>query len=959
MPLYDLRWASPSLRVIFRDADGNNLPNQAGGKYYVYSSTRNKEPIVDTWTAAVYSFTIAAESKVDSVLLSIFLYDAGTIEIDNVGLFNDTVRSRTVPNEHTSEFRQVDGDASRFGLPQATVPKIDTAVKIDGKPDDPVWQHGKQNLLVNAISGGRAPQATEFQIAHDTENLYLFVRAVERGQESHHHGPSGHDAPEIHRCDSIEIFLQPPTSGDAYYQIAVNPAGGIYDRKWIGPGNETAWDADGVIVGGYHHFDYWNVEVKIPLSDLGIRFPTPGSLWRANVCRTEVPGQRNWNAWSSTGGEFHRPKRFGILKFAEDDLAGENTHTLRGTLIDGDAQPLKDVPVKAFGRIERTDAHGVYVFDDVPGGKHVISILSPKHTEMHGQVSITNQLENVAPVTVQRRDPFQPDFTGPLGRDAVGWIHGSITEPPNMREQPGRADLVQSILLHAAKGETKAVAVSLFANQMLDHPDLQLTRLSGRKGVIDGDRISIGWVQRMLKPVHYQGPQDDALFVWRFVWNEPPKVFHRGQLRLITVKIDIPEDTQSGEYSGDLVLKSKDQLVSTIPINLSVGDFKLDQPAERAGAFLNIKRGSLDDADPRWAEIVFADMAAHGARTVMFWQGIVFDSSGQPITEAAEHSLRMQMKHSMSPPYAIKFSVEQLARTIGVEFKEPHAIDIPSLQAKEMLFRDAVSRGAAAVRDLEKKFALKPKSLVLFWSDEVFIGERLDPWMYTANIVREYTDNPIGLTFDPRQEDKWRLVEPLVEAPFFHGRNLDTWIDNDERTYQTLRERLESKGGVGLAYYNITRTDVTPEYARICNGLWLWQTPLNAQMHWTYFWGDQDALVGVREGERLAPYFALAAPHPTKMEMVSTLDWENLREGVTDHQYITTLENAIESAGPEQAAAVEKAKALLAEMWAVDPRVTETAKAIDAAEWDRRRSALFESISELKRSTIASDGNSR
>jgi hypothetical protein len=284
-----------------------------------------------------------------------------------------------------------------------------------------------------------------------------------------------------------------------------------------------------------------------------------------------------------------------------------------------------------------------------------------------------------------------------------------------------------------------------------------------------------------------------------------------------------------------LVLTSGGRQVSSLPVELAVGSFELDQPEQRAGAFLNIKRGSLDDADPRWSDIAFADMAAHGATTVLLWTGI----------------------------------------------------------------------------------------------------------------VREYTDDPIGLTFDPRQEDKWRRVEPLVEVPFYHGRNLDTWIDDDTRTYESLRERLEKKGDVALAYYNITRTDITPEYARIINGLWLWRTPLNAQMHWTYFWGDQDALVGVREGDRLAPYFALAAPHPTKMEMVSTLDWENLREGVNDHKYITTLENAIKKAEPAKAETANKAQALLREMWAVDPRATESAKVITAEEYDRRRALMYDYIEEL------------
>jgi hypothetical protein len=97
---------------------------------------------------------------------------------------------------------------------------------------------------------------------------------------------------------------------------------------------------------------------------------------------------------------------------------------------------------------------------------------------------------------------------------------------------------------------------------------------------------------------------------------------------------------------------------------------------------------------------------------------------------------------------------------------------------------------------------------------------------------------------------------------------LDIWFDGKTRTYEALKERQDKHGTLAVSYYNITRTDITPEFARIVNGLWLWRTPVNAQMHWTYFWGGRGALAGVREGRKLAPCFALAAPHPTKDQMV-------------------------------------------------------------------------------------------
>ena len=59
----------------------------------------------------------------------------------------------------------------------------------------------------------------------------------------------------------------------------------------------------------------------------------------------------------------------------------------------------------------------------------------------------------------------------------------------------------------------------------------------------------------------------------------------------------------------------------------------------------------------------------HGATAVYAWMGIDFNRAGIPSTERAEQALRMQMKYGMIPPYAIKFSMEQLAQSMGVKFK--------------------------------------------------------------------------------------------------------------------------------------------------------------------------------------------------------------------------------------------------------------------------------------------------
>jgi hypothetical protein len=56
------------------------------------------------------------------------------------------------------------------------------------------------------------------------------------------------------------------------------------------------------------------VELAIPLGSLGVARPPRGQTWRANFNRERRP-VGELSAWSPTGGFFHRPAHFGIVKF--------------------------------------------------------------------------------------------------------------------------------------------------------------------------------------------------------------------------------------------------------------------------------------------------------------------------------------------------------------------------------------------------------------------------------------------------------------------------------------------------------------------------------------------------------------------------------------------------------------------------------------------------------------------
>ena len=139
--------------------------------------------------------------------------------------------------------------------------------------------------------------------------------------------------------DIFEILLQthPNKSNDTsresgpYCQLAVNPNGatanvlvgadgGSWNEEWAW---NAVWQARTVI-----RSDRWQAEIVISLDSIapkgkGGEMPGPGTVWRANFCRTRSAkpfqsGPTRYSSWSHSAYGFHRPERFGELVFGPE-----------------------------------------------------------------------------------------------------------------------------------------------------------------------------------------------------------------------------------------------------------------------------------------------------------------------------------------------------------------------------------------------------------------------------------------------------------------------------------------------------------------------------------------------------------------------------------------------------------------------------------------------------------------
>ena len=850
----------------------------------------------------------------------------------------------------TTQLHAVSPHDTELFTPHLTAGLTRNAPTIDGDLSDNLWSSIPERRFLNSVSGSAPDAATSFRAAYDDSHLYLAFRAFEKGQETQRHQPALRDSSAIFTADCVEIFLQPRGHGTPNYQVVANIRGALWDHRYDETGKPVPWDGNGIRTSGAEQADTWTLEVAIPFADLGAS-PAPGRAWRFNACRTEKPSGE-YTCWSPTRGGYHLTERFGYLEFGarpEDAATVTGTARALGMVLEEDGQPVINVAVRTAPGTARTDSLGRFTLTGLPRGDIALRIDSPRYETYAARFAVDQPEETLPTIQLVRRDPYRPAYELPPTGATVTWLTSSLEEPPDMEHPPGASDSAGNLDLLAAPGEYESVAVALYAHQPLDSPAAVLTDLRGPDGSVLRGAAQVRWTQRLLKRIQYTRDPEDAVFTWRYLWRESPEQVRAGQVRQLVVTIHVPDSAAPGMYRGDLVLTSTGSAtggsggstIATLPVTLQVTPFTLAEPDKRVGAYYRGHRLSDDQV-----RLELADIHAHGGRVLVWHAGIWYgrgeDGQIQYNTEAVERAVRLQQEFGIGPPYLVGTNPRRASALAGleVEMTPEYAAALDTSQE----FRRIYGEGIRRLHALEQE--LGAGEFLFTWMDEVFGRGRFEPWQAMARITRQLSDHRIYITLHNRNQTLVDRADPHVDVRGYHGHTLDWWLGQGH-TFDQLKAELDTAGDEAWTYYNIRGTEVTAEWVRLCNGYWLWRSPVRAHTPWIYYaYGGSpfDDLDSPRHD------FAYAAPHPDKAEMVSSLEWEAFREGWDDLRYLVTLERAIDRAsevapGDER---VTKARGMLRAWWDSDPRVPVQAEVLGAGDYQARKRAMAQAIQELQ-----------
>ncbi len=214
-------------------------------------------------------------------------------------------------------------------LPVYEVSRTSTAIKVDGKLDDPAWSKAPgTGKFINNSDGSAAAYETEARILYDDNYLYFSFRSRDENIWSTF---KRKDA-RLWEEEVVEVFLQADPSQPSYIELEVNPLGTMLDiylldvrkplryESWNSEKLKWAVDVDGT-VDGQGGDKEWVCEMALPLEDVvtAPRLPPrPGDRWRLNLYRVESRPVPALLAWSPTRkDDFHLPGMFGWIVFTD------------------------------------------------------------------------------------------------------------------------------------------------------------------------------------------------------------------------------------------------------------------------------------------------------------------------------------------------------------------------------------------------------------------------------------------------------------------------------------------------------------------------------------------------------------------------------------------------------------------------------------------------------------------
>jgi hypothetical protein len=168
--------------------------------------------------------------------------------------------------------------------------RMEAAVKIDGRLDEPCWQNAESAgdfIFQWPTPGLPATERTVVRIVYDDHAIYVGAYLYDSNPDSINHRLTKRD--ELENTDWFAVTLDTYQDGQNALQFGISPDNVQFDSKYSlanansdngnADGEDGSWDAVWYSAAAIVQ-DGWVAEIEIPYSAL--RFPAPNPTQRRN-----------------------------------------------------------------------------------------------------------------------------------------------------------------------------------------------------------------------------------------------------------------------------------------------------------------------------------------------------------------------------------------------------------------------------------------------------------------------------------------------------------------------------------------------------------------------------------------------------------------------------------------------------------------------------------------------------
>ena len=783
-----------------------------------------------------------------------------------------------------------------------TASRAVTPPALDGKLDDPCWQDAAKAADFSAIYEAATPaaQSTVGRVVYDDANLYVGVACDEPGMDVLRRvSRQSAGTFDYSEGETIEIFLDVNHDRKTFFQIMINTNG-----SWTTHATE-AMHLSNVAVAPAVHLgdDGFSIEVRIPFAVLHLQ-PNEAGTWGFNICRArmilgqpghDVPPNHVFTAWQNTGGAFRRPDRFGVLEIGADlsrycydveveERAGklavtfanrtglERTLTLEAEMGSGDdRRQERELKVGAAGTAELT-------FPKHPGRLDIGITLRETDTRhiVYQGGTILAEADGPLPVA-EAPDAGEPDY--------VLFSRSYLERGSHRSSPPGT--IGRPLTLFAAPAEAEPVTFAVRAVR-----DLQSVRVEavGALRADDGralpeDCVDVRVVESMkrwLNPTEYRRTEC-------FLLRNRPRDIAAGTTQRYWLTVHVPAEAKAGHYRTGVRVHPANAPARELPLVVKVLPIPL-RPPKGMNYFMYFRPSFLPEAlrTKEYCRLIFEDMRDHGMTS--------FTLYGYPAGKDEAGKGWVSVRRDRVEPLSMREQIE-LARETRLT---------TAWSALPWIGAECYGLGTwQHVYDQAKTHGWP--ELLWYLVDEPTTGryERVEASFRKVADFRER--NP---------DARLRTTTAGAGNPKV-CHHYDVWIASagtEEETFAKARDM-----GKELWTYDCGLAPLDALTDRHYFGFWSWKTGQTGASHWAYYDASTMSRFNVAatwtgtERDLTENTHRFNFVYPMADELVPTIGWEAVREGVDDYRYLLTLRETIEVARKEgvEAATVEAAEAVL------------------------------------------------